>query len=274
MSDRNLDNESKSKDKNLGESSNSLLSDAYDLVQEHPLASGVAAGAALLAGAYLMRGRFSGQGRLLGEVENAGKEIFKHVDEIPDVLRPGLRSLSTKEVPAVIARAGDDYLVTLNNVKGMSRSATLEPGETMQSFAQDLLKRRSGITGEFVNEKNIGEETTRLLGLNKRMSADKIAARAQEIIVHDDASLRALGEKAQFKHVPQLGQFLKQFGVTEEQIQTAFNIQKAQAPAERQLLGQILKDNKLASNEQVESAFTQQNEMKAYLRQVLETVFK
>lgn len=274
MPDRNLDNGSNKDDKKTGDTNNGLLSDAYDLVHEHPVASGVAAGAALVAGAYLMRGKFSGQGRLIAEVENAGKEIVKHVDDIPDVLRPGLRSLSTKEVPAVIAKAGDDYLVTLSNIKGMPRAGTLEPGQTMQSFAEDLLKRRSGVTGEFVNEKNISEETTRLLCLNPGMAADKITARVQQIITHDDASIKALGEKAQFKHVPQLGQFLKQFGVTEEQIQTAFNIQKAQAPAERQLLGQILKDNKLATTDQVESAFKQQNEMKAYLREVLESFQK
>lgn len=76
----------------------------------------------------------------------------------------------------------------------------------------------------------------------------------------------------QFKHVPQLGQFLKGTGqITEHQIESALQIQRA-IPADqpRKFLGQILVENNLAKQADVDLAFARQTEMKKQLKEVFD----
>ncbi|MBK9620769.1 MAG: hypothetical protein IPO31_16475 [Candidatus Obscuribacter sp.] len=56
--------------------------------------------------------------------------------------------------------------------------------------------------------------------------------------------------------------------MTEEQIQAALKIQASQTPETKQLLGQILQEQGLATKAQVDGAFSQQNKLKDALKAV------
>ncbi len=90
--------------------------------------------------------------------------------------------------------------------------------------------------------------------------------------IASDATLVKAAEELQFKHVPQLGQFLKGTGkISETQIEAALQIQRGlPKDGPRKLLGEILVENKLAAQADVDLAFANQQELKSALRTVRE----
>ena len=50
------------------------------------------------------------------------------------------------------------------------------------------------------------------------MSSGKTMDAGTKVTLYGDGDIAKMAEKTQFKYVPQLGQFLKENGVTEEQI--------------------------------------------------------
>jgi len=113
----------------------------------------------------------------------------------------------------------------------------------------------------------ISREAERISRLNGGIAADADLAGAGLKILDREAFVK-VAEDLQFKHVPQIGQFLKNTGrVGEAEIDAALSIQRELAKSgERKLLGEILVEQKLASKADVDLAFANQQELKAALK--------
>jgi len=143
-----------------------------------------------------------------------------------------------------------------------SRVHKAKAGETLRSIAAGELELRRAITGE----RTTGEaELARLERNNPDLNPDaKIGGR--NVIMYTSEDLSAVLSDARFKYVPQIGQYLKQLGITEAQIQNALRIQNEQPHGtQRQLLGQILVNEGHATQAQVDAAFSAQQLLKELL---------
>ncbi|MBS2011254.1 MAG: hypothetical protein JST01_29690 [Cyanobacteria bacterium SZAS TMP-1] len=252
-----------------------------ETVEEHPGIAAAAAGAAVLL--YLTRGK-----SLTGGIERASTQtaaetlteagaaskltvqmaereaVLKQVGAIPDVTRPMLDAAAARAVPEQFARAATEYEASLNSLKQLPLTHKVGAGQDMEALAREIMQGRSAVTGERLFPDTIAEEAKRLTLRNPALELKEGAT----LTVYAENDLAKLAEKTQFKHVPQLGQFLKEFGVTETQITRALDIQKAEPQATKRLLGQILTDEGLATKEQVDAAFGKQGALKKILADV------
>jgi hypothetical protein len=120
-----------------------------------------------------------------------------------------------------------------------------------------------------VSDEAIATEAKRIKSLNPDIGKNS----NQRLLVHDAPTLGALADTSIYKHVPQIGQLLKQHGVSEENMQDALRIQSSLPAENRPLIGQVLVDAKLATRAQVDQAFEQQNALKALLKSVRDDIF-
>ena len=226
----------------------------------------VGAGLLALAGRGKIREMFSTEKEISATAEILERDaVLAKVGPIPDVVRPELTATAAKEMPKEFEKAANDYRSSLSDLKRLPSHYELGEAESVSGFAERILQHRAPITGERINPDVISKEVERLSALNSEITA---ATAGQRLLVHDEAALSKLAEVTQFKHVPQLGQMLKQYGVSEESIQDAFKIQNSLPKENRPLIGQVLVDNGLATKEQVDKAFEQQNALKSLLKEV------
>jgi hypothetical protein len=190
--------------------------------------------------------------------------VLKQVGVIPDVERPMLDAAAQNAVPEYFSKAANEYGLSLGKVKEFAPTYTARAGQDISAVAKDVLEQRAPITGERVTAESIADEAKRLTARNPELELKEGA----NVILYADNDLKKLAEKTQFKHVPQIGQFLKEKGVTEEQIGRALAIQKAEPQASKRLIGQILTDDGLATKEQVDAAFAKQGQLKGLLAEV------
>jgi LysM repeat protein len=192
--------------------------------------------------------------------------VLAKVGAIPDVERPLIASIVTSEVPKEFEKAATEYRSSLLKLKNdLPSHYTIGETETVPDLAKRVLEERAPITGERINPATISTEAERIQGLNpniNQINGD------QRLLVHDAPAISKLAETTRFKHVPQIGQLLKQHGVSEDNVQEAFRIQNSLPKENRPLIGQILVDSKLATKPQVDQAFEQQNSLKAMLKDV------
>lgn len=196
---------------------------------------------------------------------------------VPDVERPTLDG-----VKAVVEKPG--FLLSESavqeSVSQFKRSAELlsssrvhkaKAGETLRSIAAGELELRRAITGE---RTTVEAELARLERNNPDINPDaRIGGR--NVIMYTSEDLSAVLSDARFKYVPQIGQYLKQLGVTEAQIQNALRIQYEQPPgAQKQLLGQILVNEGHATQAQVEAAFSAQKLLKELLAEQISPILE
>jgi hypothetical protein len=159
---------------------------------------------------------------------------------------------------------------------GAGALRTLE-GEAIPEIARPALKASVLTEGETAFQKALETAKT---GYRTDLEAmmkvpGQITTHTGEVITAPTAEqLNKAATDLSFKHVPQLGQFLKGTGkISEQQIEEALVIQRAiPKDAPRKLLGEILVENNLAQKADVDLAFTRQTEMKKELRNIFETV--
>lgn len=199
--------------------------------------------------------------------------VVKQVGEIPNVVRPQGEALGGKVASDAFKQYGDAYKGSLSELKSIPSHYTPAAGESASQFAERIIKDRGRITGERVFPDTVEKEVKRLQALNPQLESAGLKE-GQQILVHDQASMSALADTTMFKHVPQIGQILKRNGVPEEAVEQAFKIQQAIPPGpNRPLIGQILVDNKLATKEQVDLAFADQNALKDALKAIKKEVW-
>jgi hypothetical protein len=277
-------------------SEHSLFEDAYkglgrlahkavQEAEEHP----VITTAAILVGAalalYSTRGESIIAGKLGANTEKTAVDklaaqlaersaVLKDVGPIPDVVRPMLDgALGANAVPEQFVKAAGDYSAALNSLKKLPLEYVAAGDQKLSSLAQEILEQRTAISGERITAEVLSEEEKRLTLLNPQLAGEGGTLKIGSTIkIYNEQDLTKLAEKTQFKFVPQLGQFLKENGVTEEQIGRALEIQKAQPVDQKKLLGQILTDEGLATKEQVDAAFGKQGELKKVLAGVRKEV--
>lgn len=199
--------------------------------------------------------------------------VVKQVGEIPNVVRPQGEALGGKVAGDAFKQYGDAYKGSLTELKTIPSHYTPNAGESTAQFAERIIKDRGRVTGERVFPDTIEKEVKRLQALNPELETAGLKE-GQQVLVHDQAGMNALADTTMFKHVPQIGQILKRNGVPEEAVEQAFKIQQSIPPGpNRPLVGQILVDNKLATKEQVDLAFADQNALKDALKAVKKEVW-
>jgi len=259
-----------------------LVEDTFSYMKQNPIKTGVYAAGALAGvwaisrvGAAMVRGERSVEQAAVGELAQlefrAGKGLLKTHDgaPIPDLERPFV-SEAALNLGKLTEKARESYASDLIKLWGLPRTATAEIGENVESFAARMLKERAQLTREFVTPEATAKELEKILGLNSLSAGAELGGR--ELTIASDATFVKAAEELQFKHVPQLGQFLKGTGkISETQIEAALQIQRGlPKDGPRKLLGEILVENKLAAQADVDLAFANQQELKSALRTVRE----
>jgi hypothetical protein len=232
----------------------------------------IGAGAVLGTAAIIAsRGRIS---KLFGTEKELGATaqtierdaVLAKVGTIPDVERPQIASFAGFDEQSQFEKAATDYRSSLFQLKHqLPTHYTFGENETVPALAKRVLEDRAPITGERISAESIETEAARIRGLHPTIDQ---TAGDQNLLVHDIPTISKLAETTRFKHVPQIGQLLKQHGVSEDNIQEAFRLQNTLPKENRPLIGQILVEQNLASKEQVDQAFGQQNSLKAMLKDV------
>jgi LysM repeat protein len=232
----------------------------------------IGAGAVLGTAAIIAsRGRIS---KLFGTENELGATaqtierdaVLAKVGTIPDVERPQIASFAGFDEQSQFEKAATDYRSSLFQLKHqLPTHYTFGENETVPALAKRVLEDRAPITGERISAESIETEAARIRGLHPTIDQ---TAGDQNLLVHDIPTISKLAETTRFKHVPQIGQLLKQHGVSEDNIQEAFRLQNTLPKENRPLIGQILVEQNLASKEQVDQAFGQQNSLKAMLKDV------
>ncbi len=277
--------------------SNSLFEDSYnkvsDFVKNNPVEA-TAAGLAILGTGFALR--YAAKRASAGTVEGAlqsglsggeraglsgavskGTELFKagagnlttlEGKAIPNLERPFLKNGVTGALPE---HAREAYAGDLVKLWMMPKTVAAESGETLATFSERMLRERALLTSERINPDAISKEVSRLAELNAGIASEAQVG-GKQLLVSNEAHFAKAAEELQFKHVPQLGQFLKGTGkISEEQIEAALQIQRAlPANGPRKLLGEILVENKLAAQGDVDAAFASQQEWKAALKSLRE----
>lgn len=272
-----------SDDKSTGAS---LFESAYEKTADYVKSQPAAALAitAIAAGGlyYLTRGRGAAVAEVVKEFRpaaavefTAGQGALRTLEgaAIPNVTRAaigeGALTANAEAFAQQVQVAREGYggdLVRLWTQSGMPRTVVGLEGETGLSLAERVLKSRAAITTEKITPELIGKEVSRLTELNEGFSAG-LNVSGKTFTAWNEEHLKKAAADLQFKHVPQLGQFLKGTGkISEEQIEAALKIQRAIAADQpRKLIGQILVENNLAAQADVDLAFGRQQEMKAAL---------
>jgi hypothetical protein len=171
---------------------------------------------------------------------------------------------------------GKSAAVTGEFKAGAGALRTLE-GEVIPDVARPALQANILTDGEAAFKKAMETAKT---GYKTDLEAmlkvpGQITTATGEVITAPTAEqLNKAATDLSFKHVPQLGQFLKGTGkISEEQIEAALKIQRAiPKEAPRKLLGEILVENNLAKQADVDLAFARQTEMKKELKNVFEKI--
>lgn len=183
---------------------------------------------------------------------------------LPNVERPFLQNGIAQ---GFVERTREAYAQDLIGLWTMPRKMTALADDTLPSFAERALKQRAGITGERILPETIGKEIERLGALNAGLSGES-KLMGKTLITTNEQHLLKLAEDTQFKHIPQIGQFLKATGkISEETIETALKIQKS-SPAPAPRIGEILVNKKLAAQADVDAAFGAQQELKDILKEL------
>ncbi len=207
----------------------------------------------------------------------AGTGTLKTIDgaAIPDVARPAIAeralTVSAGAFESQVAAVKAAYAGDMIKLWSTPRTLAAETGDTGLKIAERTLAARSAITGEKVTADTIAKEVTRLEKLNPGLTAETDLA-GKSVNVWDREHLTKMNEDLVFKHVPQIGQFMKGTGkITEQQIEEALIIQRA-IPADqpRKFIGEILVEKNPGLKADVDLAFSRQNEMKAALKSARE----
>jgi hypothetical protein len=255
-----------------------IVDDTKQLGHDHPLLLEI--GGALGAAAILIASRgkldrlFGAEKELSATTRMLEREgILARVGVIPDVERPQISSLlpfAESGEQSDFQSAAVAYRSSLFKLKHqLPTHYLLGETETVPELAKRALTDRVPITGERVSDEAIATEAKRIKSLNPDIGKNS----NQRLLVHDAPTLGALADTSIYKHVPQIGQLLKQHGVSEENMQDALRIQSSLPAENRPLIGQVLVDAKLATRAQVDQAFEQQNALKALLKSVRDDIF-
>lgn len=191
--------------------------------------------------------------------------VLKQVGVIPDTVRPAMEKVVASELPQQFKGMAASYGKSIGDLRNLPATIKTEAGQSIEDIANKLIADRMAVTGERASAKLTADEVARITANNP---GKDLTIAGQDLVVYTQKDLVKLAETTQFKHLPQLGQLLKQNGVTEEQIQAALKIQASQTPETKQLLGQILQEQGLATKAQVDGAFSQQNKLKDALKAV------
>ncbi|MBX9687952.1 MAG: hypothetical protein K2X27_14700 [Candidatus Obscuribacterales bacterium] len=200
----------------------------------------------------------------------AGQGLLKAVDgsPLPDISRPFLADGSLNA--GFVAASREAYAGDLCKLLARPASIESKAGESLGQFAERTLKDRVPLTGERLSAEAVEKEASRLAELNQ-LTKDA-ALNGEALRIFDEKSFAKTAEEMAFKHVPQIGQFLKGTGkITEEQIEQALAIQRGlPKDGPRKLIGEILVENKLALQSDVDKAFANQQELKTALKDLRE----
>lgn len=254
------------------ETPSNLFTDAYNVVRNNPIES--AAVAAIGVASLMALSRRFGQEVIRSEMRNGEGALTLEGKKIPDIQRPQVAE-SNFSLDAVKQKASASYSEDLSKIWKLPATGRANEGENLAGFAERNLRDRATLTGERINPEAIAKELDRISKLNPEINADAILS-GKVLNVNTPDSLLKAAEELQFKHVPQIGQFLKGTGkISEEQIGKALEIQRAiPQGAPRKLIGEILVENKLAAQADVDLAFSNQQELKAALKEVREKFVK
>jgi len=194
------------------------------------------------------------------------KTDLTHATELAQNFEQKMRIAVAKEAPTP-KQLAENYPAEVLKLKMLPRTAIAKEGRTVEDLAENLLKARSNITGEKIDAANINAEVARLQERTGLKPGE--VTKGQKLEVYNDHDLAALGDKAGYRFLPQIGQLLKVHGgVKEEQIQEALRIQSQQPVDKRQLIGEILVEKKFASQAQIDQVFEVQRTAKQWLREL------
>jgi hypothetical protein len=224
---------------------------------------GEALGGAAGAIAGGIDGAWAGAEKMMAQ-STERQQVLAKVGPIPAVERPSLDGSEKNTSTDPSKKFDDDYASSLAQLKELPKTYTAGPGQDLQDIAKKIVDARAPITGETLSADTYTAEYKSLSALNPGMQIKD----GTQITVYKDADLEQLAEKTEFKYVPQIGQFLKENGVTDQQIDQALKVQKAEPTGQQKLLGQILTDEGLATKQQVDAAFANQNQLKTELASV------
>lgn len=269
------------------EARNSFVQEAYDFVKESPVRTAAIAAGAVLGGNLLLGlcRKIAANGSRIAE-NAAEKQVLQTASAefragagnlrsiegkvLPDLERPFLAA-GAPEQSLLVERVREAYAGDLISVYALPRKLGAEAGENLAAFSRRAFETRAAITKEKMTSEVVSKEMERISKLNGGLSeAADLSGRTLHVL--DKESFLKIAEDLQFKHVPQIGQFLKGTGrIGEEQIEAALLIQRDLAQGgSRKLIGEILVENKLAAQIDVDLAFSRQQELKSALKAVRE----
>lgn len=239
---------------------------ALQIIDEHPIAS-IATLSAIAGAAIIGKRFFSPSASSIASSEfRASEGLLRGAagEVLPNIERPFISELT--DTAAMIGKSRDAYGKDLAKLWAQPRTAQALEGESFGQFAERMIAQRAPITGERINAEKIGKELAHLGSINAGGLSEHTIISGQTLNITSREHLVHLAEEMQFKHVPQIGQFLKSTGrIGEKDIEAALQIQKA-APTPAPKIGEILVNNKLATQSDVDLAFANQTELKDVLK--------
>ncbi|MBU6454121.1 MAG: hypothetical protein KGS72_20240 [Cyanobacteria bacterium REEB67] len=210
--------------------------------------------------------------RLPAHLKDAAKDMTANPSSEHSLFEDSYKSLGRMTHKAVNEAEEHPVVTTAAIIVGAAlllystRGDSIIAGKLGSGMEKTAAEKMAAQAGERITADALGEEEKRLTLLNPALAREGPNVKAGATIkIYNQHDLTKLAEKTQFKFVPPLGQFLKENGVTEEQIGRALDIQKAQPIEQKKLLGQILSDEGLATKELVDAA---QGELKKVLVEV------
>lgn len=267
-----------------------LFEEYYNYARENPLRTGAIGiiGVAAIAAASLAAQKFipmlegnfeaaAAQAPAGSKSFRAGAGVLRTIEgnAIPNLERPFLAADGSLDLNLLKLRTQRAYRGDLTKLVEMPSSVIGLKDESLAQFSERVLKKRAELTGESLHPEAFGKETARISALNGDLAADSVVA-GKTLVTAAEQDIAKFAQELQFKHTPQIGQFLKGTGkISEEQIEAALKIQRELPPdGPRKLLGEILVENKLAAQVDVDKAFANQQALKAALKDVMTAFFK
>ena len=254
---------------------------AVEFAKEHPVAC-IIAGVGIVA--LAVKRPWAAEKIVADSVESATKTgaaaelratggLLRDAEKnaIPNIERPFLTSGSL-EVDTMIGKAREAYAGDLIRLLERPHSAKALAGENLAQFSERVFKDRALLTKERLTAETASKELSRISGLNGGLAAEADVS-AQMLKVSNPAHFAEVAAEMQFKHVPQIGQFMKASGqISEAQIQAALT---EQGKNTSRRIGEILVDlapasEKTAMQASVDLSFSTQNHMKAVLKDLRE----
>jgi len=179
----------------------------------------------------------------------------------------GKMRIGVSEKPVTAQQLADNFTGTVEKLAEMPRVVRAEGGTTHEQLAEQLLKHRMPMTGEQISPEKIGAEAMRLRERTGIATGEFKSDLTFTAYTNDE--IAGLADKASFRFLPQIGQFLKRNGVNEDHIAEAVRIQAQTSTGRRPLLGEILVDNGLCTKDKVDIAFAEQGRLRQNLLEMM-----